>query len=167
MIPDRLPESGLALVAIGTNVAFDGRAGPSLVEAALRTLEARGLRLIAVSECRQTEAWPDPADPPFTNAVALLHAPGQPAQAVLDTLLATERAFGRTRGRSNAPRTLDLDLLDFDGQIICAPGLALPHPRMATRRFVLEPLAEIWPDWVHPRSGETARALLAKLAGAA
>jgi 2-amino-4-hydroxy-6-hydroxymethyldihydropteridine diphosphokinase len=164
--PDAWPERGRALLAIGTNMPFEGYAGAALVDAALAALTARGLAPLVVSTCHVTEAWPDPADPPFTNAAAVLHAPGWSAQGVLGALLAVERDFGRVRGRANAPRTLDLDLLDLDGLRISAPGLVLPHPRLAVRRFVLLPLAEIWPDWTHPVLGETATALMRRLAAA-
>lgn len=153
-------------MAIGTNLPFRGRAGAALVDAGLARLEELGLHVLAVSRARITEAWPDPADPPFTNAAALLHVPGWTAQAVLAALLDTERAFGRERGRPNAPRTLDLDLIDFDGMILQGEGLDLPHPRMHLRRFVLEPAVEIAPDWVHPTLGETASALLRRLSDA-
>lgn len=153
-------------MAIGTNLPFEGRDGGALVDAGLKRLGDLGLKTLAVSRTCITEAWPDPADPPFTNAAALLHAPGWTAQAVLEALLATERAFGRERSRTNAPRTLDLDLLDLDGQVLAAPGLVLPHPRMHLRRFVLEPLAEIAPDWVHPILGESAETLLRRLSDA-
>lgn len=147
-------------MAIGTNLPFEGLAGEALVNAALEALAHEGLALLAVSSAYVTEAWPDPAEPPYTNAVALLHAPGWSAQAVLGALLATERRFGRARGRANAPRTLDLDLIDLDGLVLHEPGLDLPHPRMPDRIFVLEPLAEIWPGWVHPELDETAVSLL-------
>jgi 2-amino-4-hydroxy-6-hydroxymethyldihydropteridine diphosphokinase len=153
-------------VAIGTNLPFEGRANGALVDAALARLAEEGLKTLLVSTYRATAAWPDPADPPFTNAVALLHAPGWSAQAVLAALQAVELAFGRRRGAPNAPRTLDLDLLDLDGAVISAPGLVLPHPRIAHRRFVLEPLAEIWPGWVHPVLGRTAAELLQRLSDA-
>lgn len=164
--PEGQSEIGRALVAIGTNLPFEGCAGGALVDAGLARLGELGLEVIAVSRTRITEAWPDPADPPYTNAAALLHAPGWTAQAVLGALLTTERAFGRERSRANAPRTLDLDLLDLDGQVLDAPGLTLPHPRMHLRRFVLEPVAEIAPGWVHPVLGETAAALLRRLSDA-
>lgn len=151
-------------MAIGTNLPFDGRAGAVLIDAGLARLAEEGLTPIAVSAYRITEAWPDPADPPFTNAAALLHAHGRSAQAVLDVLLSVERAFGRMRGLANAPRTLDLDLLDLDGQVLETAGLVLPHPRLHLRRFVLEPLAEIVPDWRHPVLGLRPAEMLAGLA---
>lgn len=153
-------------MAIGTNLPFEGRADGALVDAALERLAGEGLTVLRVSTYRITEAWPDPADPPYTNAAALLHAPARSAQAVLDILLRVERAFGRLRGAPNAPRTLDLDLLDLDGAIAEAPGLVLPHPGIAGRRFVLEPVAEICPGWVHPILGLSAAELLRRLSGA-
>jgi len=83
--------------------------------------------------------------------------------ALLDALLALEARFGRRRGARNAARTLDLDLLDYDGLRLATPRLLLPHPRLAARRFVLAPLAEIAPGWRHPSLGRRADALLARL----
>lgn len=154
-------------MAIGTNVAHGGLAGAALVAAALARLDDEGLKLLRVSACRVTEAWPDPADPPFTNAVAVLHAEVPDAQGVLATLHRTEAAFGRTRGPRNAPRTLDLDLLALGRQVVNGPGINLPHPRLHQRRFVLEPLAEVSPAWRHPVLGRTAGELLAALDGGA
>ena len=150
-------------MAIGTNLPFEGLAGAALAQAALRRLDSEGLRVHAVSTFHTTEAWPDPADPPFTNAVAVLHAGARDAQAVLAALLRVEAAFGRTRSHRNAPRTLDLDLLDLDGQVLDAPGVSLPHPRLHLRRFVLAPLMEVAPDWRHPVLGKTPEALLKAL----
>ena len=75
------------------------------------------------------------------------------AHALLERLLAIELDFGRTRPYGGAPRTLDLDLILYGGAIIDEPGLQVPHPRFRERRFVLEPLAEIAPDWRDPVTG--------------
>lgn len=150
-------------MAIGTNLPFGDLAGAALVEAALARLADEGLAVLAVSAFHRTAAWPDPADPPYTNAVALVHARPRDAQAVLAVLLRVEAAFGRERGDRNAPRTLDLDLLDLDGQVLSAPGVELPHPRLHQRRFVLQPLLEVAPFWRHPVLGKTAEELLAGL----
>ena len=90
--------------------------------------------------------------PDFINAVARIET-ALPAREVLDYLHAIEDRFGRTREFRNAPRTLDLDLLLYGDQVIAEPGLAVPHPRMHERRFVLEPLIEITPYCVIPGRG--------------
>ena len=72
------------------------------------------------------------------------------------TLGRIEDAFGRRRSVRNAPRTLDLDLIAYGRLSGDLEGLILPHPRAAERRFVMAPLAEIMPDWVHPTNGRTA-----------
>ena len=77
-------------------------------------------------------------------------------------LHAVERKFGRVRGARNAPRTLDLDLLDYNGRIEGGPPV-LPHPWIETRAFVLVPLADVAPSWKHPVSGRDVRALIAAL----
>jgi 7,8-dihydro-6-hydroxymethylpterin-pyrophosphokinase len=76
---------------------------------------------------------------------------------------AVERRFGRVRGVRNAPRVIDLDLLDYRGRQLYSPSLVLPHPRLHQRGFVLAPLAEIAPLWRHPVLGSRARELLAAL----
>jgi 2-amino-4-hydroxy-6-hydroxymethyldihydropteridine diphosphokinase len=82
------------------------------------------------------------------------------AREVLERLLAIEREAGRTRPAERAPRTLDLDLILFGEQRIEEKGLTVPHPRFRERLFVLEPLAELAPEWVDPGTGKTISALL-------
>lgn len=88
--------------------------------------------------------------PDYVNAVAEIHTTLQPA-ALLAALQAIEQAHGRKRPYRNAPRTLDLDLLWFDGKTIDTPTLAVPHPRMHLRAFVLRPLRDLAPDLVLPQ----------------
>lgn len=82
--------------------------------------------------------------------------------AAMTALLGLETEFGRRRGRANAPRTLDLDLIALGRTVLDEPDITLPHPRAHERAFVMGPLAEIAPDWIHPRLGATARALAAQ-----
>ena len=83
---------------------------------------------------------------------------------MLDVLQAIEWTFGRERPYVGAPRTLDLDLILYGGEVIEMPGLIVPHPRFRDRRFVLEPLAELVPEWIDPVTGKTIAELLKRLA---
>ena len=152
---------GRYLYRVGRQSAVKAGTPDATLRAALATLERQGVRVVAVSGFRQTRAWPDPADPPFTNAIAQIDTSLEPS-ALLRLMHQVEAEFGRERSRPNAPRSLDLDLIDYRGRIEQGE-IMLPHPRMAERRFVLEPLAEIAPGWRHPVSGKTVEALLAGL----
>lgn len=105
--------------------------------------------------------------PWYVNAVAEV-AFQLTADALLAELHAVEDAFGRVRGEPNAARLIDLDLLDFRGQVARGgPGQAtLPHPRLSGRAFVLRPLADLAPDWRHPLTGLPIGQLLAGLPAA-
>jgi len=101
--------------------------------------------VVAVSSYYETAPIGGPEQPHYLNAVALV-ATDLAAGSVLEMLLEVERRHGRQRTEKWGPRTLDLDLLLYDDLVIDEPGLTVPHPRMIVRRFVLEPLLEVWPD---------------------
>jgi 2-amino-4-hydroxy-6-hydroxymethyldihydropteridine diphosphokinase len=146
------------VVALGSNLPGRGICCELLLESAVVRLQEIGFRLRARSSWWRSQAWPDPTDPPFTNGVALFEA-DLPPHEVLADLLSVEREFGRSRGQTNAPRTLDLDLVAHGRTVTDEVGLILPHPRAHERRFVMGPLAEAAPGWRHPVLGQTAIAL--------
>ncbi len=113
-------------------------------------LQQFGVNITEASHLWQSPAWPDPeAQPPYINAVISVETKLEPTD-LLAVLKQVEAAFGRVVTVRNAPRPLDLDILDYDGQILNDTDLILPHPRMLNRPFVLMPLAEIAPDWYDP-----------------
>jgi 2-amino-4-hydroxy-6-hydroxymethyldihydropteridine diphosphokinase len=151
------------LIGIGSNLAAPPAATPlATAQAGLSALAAPHLEPVGCSSWYESAPVPASDQPWFVNAVALVASDREP-RVLLEWMLAVESRFGRVRGEPNAARTLDLDLLDYDGLTFESPVLTLPHPRMTERRFVLEPLCEIAPGWRHPISNLTAAELLARL----
>jgi 2-amino-4-hydroxy-6-hydroxymethyldihydropteridine diphosphokinase len=151
------------VVGIGSNLAAPGHASPlDTGLAALDALAAPHLHPIACSPWYESAPVPASDQPWFANAVVLVETEREP-EFLLDWLQTIEARFGRQRGERNAARTLDLDLIDYDGLIVDTPRLTLPHPRMHERRFVLAPLCDLAPGWRHPLLGTAAAALLAGL----
>jgi 2-amino-4-hydroxy-6-hydroxymethyldihydropteridine diphosphokinase len=154
------------LIGLGANLASPSWGAPrETLTAALATLESEGVVILARSGWYRSAPVPPSDQPWFVNAVASL-ATSLPAPDLLLLMQAIEQRFGRVRGKRNAARVLDLDLLDYHGERIESPDLTLPHPRLHERRFVLEPLAEIAPGWRHPALELTARQLLVRLGDA-
>jgi 2-amino-4-hydroxy-6-hydroxymethyldihydropteridine diphosphokinase len=153
------------LIGIGASLPTpDGRLPRETCRAAAAALDALpGLRLRALSRWWESAPIPPmPGAPWFVNGVARLEGVAEP-EALLAALHAIEAAHHRARPYPNAPRTLDLDLLDCEGALREGPGLLLPHPRLHERAFVLRPLAEVAPGWRHPRTGEGLDRLIARL----
>ncbi len=119
-------------------------------------------RLVRASSLYDTEPAGDVDQPNFLNAVAQLDT-GLDARRLLWNLLLVEKRLGRVRTRRWGPRVIDLDLLLYGDEIIEEPGLRVPHPELARRSFVLVPLVELDPLLVHPETGETLLAHLARL----
>ena len=155
----------MIVVAIGANLPGpDGATPLQTCAAAGRALaELPGLQLHSTSRWYETEPVPRSDQPNYVNGVARLEriqgAVISP-EALLASLQAIEARSGRRRAEPNAARTLDLDLIDLDGLVRDTPDPILPHPRAHLRAFVLLPLLDVAPDWVHPANGRTGFALL-------
>lgn len=146
------------IVALGCNDKGAWASCREALEAALARFRFEEIDVVARSSWWSSLAWPDPTDPPFLNGVVLVRTAHDPHQ-LMAALGRIEDAFGRQRSLRNAPRTLDLDLVAYGRASGDLDGLILPHPRAADRLFVMGPLAEIAPDWVHPTLGGKADAL--------
>ena len=140
-----------AYVGLGANLGDRERT----LRAAVDVLAGEaGIDVVAVSTLRETDPVGVGDQPRFLNGVAELET-SLAARELLDRLLVVEQQFGRVRvPGEHGPRTLDLDLLLYGDEVIDESGLAVPHPRLHERRFVLQPLAELAPDLTVPGRGD-------------
>lgn len=154
----------MIVVAIGSNLPFPSVGGPrSVCKSALADIAAAGVAVVRRSSWYRTAPVPASDQPDFINGVAAVET-GLSPPAFLALLHEIEDRYGRARSVANAARTLDLDLIAWNDVVREGPEPPiLPHPRMAQRAFVLQPLAEIAPGWRHPVSGETVEALIEAL----
>ena len=152
----------MILVAVGANLPdADGRTPlQSCAWAVDRIVERSGRPLVLCSPWYRSAPVPPSGQPDYVNGVVHLAGTAEP-HAFLRLLHGIEAEAGRTRSVANAARTLDLDLLAIDGLVVAEPGLVLPHPRLHQRAFVLAPLYDVAPAWVHPESGVPLSTLLA------
>lgn len=153
----------MATIGLGANLPSPAGTPEATILAAIQDIGEAG-RVRACSSLYQTEPVHYEDQPPFVNAVLKLETELEP-EALLDSLLAIERRYGRERTTDlhKGPRTLDLDLLLMDELVMRSSRLTLPHPELARRRFVLEPLAEIAPNLRHPLLHATMLELLARI----
>ena len=154
----------MILAALGSNLNSD-RLGPpqAVCAAALDALAAHGVSAVRVSRWYRSEPVPPSAQPWYVNGVAALKTTLDPV-TLLALMHRIEADFGRMRRERNEARVIDLDLLAFHDRVRTGPDAPiLPHPRLTERAFVLLPLADVAPDWVHPVTGLGIDALIRAL----
>lgn len=169
------------LVAFGGNLPFGASPPIQTIRDALAALDAEGLVVQGISRLYGTPAFPAGSGPDYVNAAAVVtlrHSAD--ADAILQALHRIEARFGRQRQRRWQGRTLDIDLIAMGDSVLPDPdthrswrdmpveeqarstpnSLILPHPRLQDRAFVLVPMADVAPDWVHPVLGQTVLEML-------
>jgi len=124
-----------------------------------RQIGSGSTRIIRQSSVYETAAWGKTDQAPFLNQALIIETPLD-APALMQRLLAIEEQLGRVRTERYGSRTIDIDMLFFNEDVIRLPWLIIPHPEVANRRFALEPVNEIAPDYVHPILQKTIHELL-------
>jgi 2-amino-4-hydroxy-6-hydroxymethyldihydropteridine diphosphokinase len=155
----------MIVIALGANLPSMYGAPDETLAAACDALNDRGVKVVARSPLYWTAPVPISDQPWYCNGVVSVEVNVPPVDLI--TLLhQIEADFGRARveGNQNAPRALDLDLIAYHDQIIDKDGFIVPHPRMHQRAFVLKPLYDISPNWLHPVTERSAAELLGDVA---
>lgn len=139
-----------AYLLIGGNIG--NRLG--FMAAAKEKMKQKGIELIRQSAIYETAAWGITDQPSFLNQVLEIVTSLNPEE-LLSELLSIELELGRIRAEKNGARTIDIDILYFERQLINTPGLSIPHDRISIRRFVLVPLSELIPNFIDPKTNKS------------
>ena len=128
----------------------------------IQLLNGKKLKIIKISKIYETPSYPNEKNPKFLN-ICLGIESKQKAELLIKTFIAIEKKLQRNRSFKNQPRTCDIDIIDYYGKIINTNKITTPHPRAHLRNFVLYPLREICPEWVHPLLNKKIEFLIKKL----
>ncbi len=134
---------------IGSNLSSTNGGREDNIFKAINYLKELDLNLIEVSSFYETPSYPNKLDPRFLNLCIKLETKLKPIE-FLDRIKEIEKKLGRIRKKKNEPRICDIDIIDFNGEVLKSDDLTIPHPKSHLRNFVLYPLKEIEPNWHHP-----------------
>jgi 2-amino-4-hydroxy-6-hydroxymethyldihydropteridine diphosphokinase len=151
----------MIVIGLGANLPGSHGAPVQTLLAVIDDLEQQGIKVKARAKFYETAPVPASDQPWYVNTVVAVETDLEPEE-LLDLLLKTEDKFGRERSVANASRVIDLDLIAYDDEIRTKDPL-LPHPRLQERAFVLYPLRDIAPDWIHPLTKQNIKTLMERL----
>ena len=153
----------MILIALGSNLESEIFGSP--LENCLKAIDflKKEYKILNVSNFYKTEPIPKSDQPFFINAVVSIETKDA-ANKILNNLMLIERKFKRVRKKKNESRFIDLDLLAYNNEITSSKDLILPHPRMHTRKFVMQPICDIDENWVHPLLKQKAKKIIKELA---
>ena len=151
----------MILISFGGNLPSQFGPPEITIALALEQMKKHGINILKFSNLYVTLAEPNNNQPKYINAVANVETDLSP-EKLLDILLSIERIYGRIRSYKNAPRSLDIDILCYNN-LVNKDNPILPHPRLHEMAFVLVPMIEVAPNWIHPESGLYINDLILKL----
>jgi 2-amino-4-hydroxy-6-hydroxymethyldihydropteridine diphosphokinase len=136
-------------LGIGSNLANDQESKLINIKKTIRLLKFHSIKVKKVSSFYETPSYPNKNYPKFINVIISIDFNGSP-ESLLKILFYIEKKMGRIRSRKNEPRICDIDIIDFNGSIYKSEKLDIPHKLAIYRNFVLIPMKEINPGWIHP-----------------
>ena len=156
----------MIFLGLGSNLPFKNGDRFTNINIAISFLEGYGIKVIKKSSFYETPSYPNKENPKFINAVILVETILPPID-LMSVLIFIEEKLERKRGKKNDPRTCDIDIIDYNSQILNLRynnlDLTVPHKELTLRNFILFPLQEISPTWEHPKTKEIISVLLQKL----
>ncbi|OUX53062.1 MAG: 2-amino-4-hydroxy-6-hydroxymethyldihydropteridine diphosphokinase [Pelagibacteraceae bacterium TMED287] len=152
----------MILLGIGSNLESKFGNRLSNIKKTIDFLKEEKIKIIQISDFYETPSYPDSELPKFINVVVQINFNQNPKE-LMSLILKVEKKMGRIRNYLNEPRTCDIDIIDFDGKVMNSKNVTLPHPKSHERNFVLYPLYEICPNWIHPVNKEKIEILIKKL----
>ena len=156
----------MIFLGLGSNLASKYGDRFTNINLAISFLEGYGIKVIKKSSFYETPSYPNRENPKFINAVILVETILPPID-LMSVLIFIEEKLERKRGKKNDPRTCDIDIIDYNSQILNLRynnlDLTVPHKELTLRNFILFPLQEISPTWEHPKTKEIISVLLQKL----